>query len=63
MAVDVRKLAEIEAMLTDDVLTDREIVDAVRAAGLPELARVLNHALVRVADEDAARAERLSARQ
>jgi putative intracellular protease/amidase len=45
MAIDVAKLAEIEAALTDDVLTDEEIVTALHTAGLPETARVLRRAL------------------
>ncbi|WP_156747614.1 hypothetical protein [Nocardia sp. 852002-51244_SCH5132740] len=45
MAINTEKLAEIEAMLTDDVLTDEELVDRLREAGLREVARVLDHAV------------------
>ncbi|WP_155981051.1 hypothetical protein [Nocardia sp. CNY236] len=45
MAIDTAKLAEIEARLTDDVLTDKELVTALHAAGLAETARVLRGAL------------------
>lgn len=47
MAINTEKLAEIEAMLTDDVLTDEELVDRLRAAGLREVARVLDGAVRR----------------
>jgi hypothetical protein len=40
--LDTAKLDEIEGMLTDDVLTDEELVDKLREAGLPEVARVLD---------------------
>jgi hypothetical protein len=52
MTVDATKLTEIEGMLSEDTLTDRELVDAVRAAGLPELARVLNRVVVSLATTD-----------
>lgn len=47
MAINTEKLAEIEAMLTDDVLTYKELVDRLRAAGLREVARVLDGAVRR----------------
>ncbi|WP_306363933.1 hypothetical protein [Nocardia sp. CC227C] len=40
-AIGTTKLAEIEAALTDDTLTDTEPIERLRAAGLPEVARVL----------------------
>jgi hypothetical protein len=39
---DLRRLAQIEADLTDDVLNNDELATALREAGLPELARVID---------------------
>jgi hypothetical protein len=39
----LRRLAQIEAQLTNDVLTDDELATALHDAGLPELARVIGH--------------------
>ncbi|WP_331760992.1 hypothetical protein OG225_43045 (plasmid) [Nocardia sp. NBC_01377] len=47
MAIDPTQLADLEAGLTDNIFTDDEIVERVRAAGLPELARVLRTAFSR----------------
>jgi hypothetical protein len=40
-ALDLHKLDQIEAQLTSDALTDDELVDALNAAGMLELARVV----------------------
>ncbi|MEU1986145.1 hypothetical protein [Nocardia sp. NPDC019395] len=42
MAINTAKLAEIESALTDDVLTDEELADRLRDAGLPEVARIVD---------------------
>ncbi len=42
--VNTAKLIEIEAALTDDTLTDAELVEQLHAAGRPEVARVLAQA-------------------
>lgn len=39
--IDTRKLEQIEAQLTSDTLTDDELVEALNAAGLLEVARVV----------------------
>lgn len=39
--INIRQLAEIEAQLTSDVLTDDDLVAALAYAGLPEVARVI----------------------
>lgn len=44
MTLDVVRLREIEGMLSDDVLTVDELVDRLRGAGLPEVARALREA-------------------
>lgn len=47
MTVNVAKLTQIEAMLTDDVLTDEQLISELHAAGLHEVARVLTGAVQR----------------
>ena len=47
MDIDVAKLADIEARLTNGDLTDADLAAALHAAGLPEVARVLGNALQR----------------
>ena len=39
--INTEALAQIEAQLEADVLTDDELATALRDAGLPELARVM----------------------
>lgn len=39
--MDIRQLTQIEAQLTDDMLTDEELATALHEAGLPEVARVV----------------------
>ncbi|RAS59432.1 hypothetical protein C8D87_11444 [Lentzea atacamensis] len=39
--INVERLRQIEAQLTDDTLTDDDLVAALVDAGLPELARVV----------------------
>lgn len=44
MTLDTAKLTEIEEMLTDEVLTDEELIERLRAAGRCEVARVMARA-------------------
>ncbi|MBF6102201.1 hypothetical protein IU510_29730 [Nocardia cyriacigeorgica] len=41
MAIDTAKLNEIEAMLSEDILTEQALATRLHEAGLPELARVV----------------------
>jgi hypothetical protein len=41
MTIDTVKLARIEAMLTEDTLTDEDLTTQLREAGLSELARIV----------------------
>ena len=49
MAIDPAKLAELETLVTVEVLTGAEIVDQLREAGLVEVARELERTLNRPA--------------
>ncbi|MEV0437050.1 hypothetical protein [Nocardia sp. NPDC050413] len=49
MAIDTVKLAELETLVTVEVLTGAEIVDHLREAGLVEVARELERMLKRPA--------------
>ncbi|MGW4356868.1 hypothetical protein ACWELJ_32770 [Nocardia sp. NPDC004582] len=43
--INTAKLTEIEAALTNDTLTNAELVEQLHAAGLPEVARVVAQAM------------------
>jgi hypothetical protein len=41
MAIDTAKLKKVEAMLSEDILTDDDLATRLHEAGLPELACVV----------------------